>query len=314
MNNASAFSYEAAFSRNLGLVSEAEQALLRATRVALPGLGGVGGAHLQTLARMGVGAFTLADPDVFEVVNVNRQLGALQSTVGQRKVEVMARMARDINPDAQIRSFAQGINADNIRAFLKDVNVVVDGIEFFQIETRELLYRTCREAGIPVVNAGPIGLGASVIVFTPNDISFEDYFGLKPGMTRAEKLMAFALGLGPGLKRDIDPKRVDLEGEKGPALASACMLCAATAATEVLKLVTGRGRLASAGHGVYFDPLRNRTCALRRRPSLTSSLRGRLTRWIVFREMHDLRRMHERELADRAARATESVLKAAASA
>lgn len=311
---ASGFSYETAFSRNLGLVNEAEQDRLRNIRVALPGLGGVGGAHLQTLGRMGIGAFNLADPDTFEVVNFNRQLGATRSTVGKRKVEVIADLAREINPTADVKVFPQGITRENIGAFLEGVDVVVDGIEFFQIETREMLYAACRERRIPVVNAGPIGFGAAVIVFTPDGMSFERYFGLESGMTRAEKLMAFALGLGAGLKGDIDPRRVDMERQKGPALASACMLCAAAAATEVLKLVTGRGRLSCAGNGVYIDLLRNRTRALHRRPSLKSSLRGRVLRWLILRKMDALRRMHERELAERSARAPVTELRAAASA
>jgi tRNA A37 threonylcarbamoyladenosine dehydratase len=88
------FHYEVAFSRNLGLLSESEQARLRQCCVALPGLGGVGGAHLQALARLGVGAFHMADLDIFEVVNFNRQLGATLPTVGSRKVDVSAETRR----------------------------------------------------------------------------------------------------------------------------------------------------------------------------------------------------------------------------
>lgn len=295
------FNYSEAFRRNIGLVSEAEQVKLGGICVALPGLGGVGGAHLQTLARMGVGAFKLADPDTFEVANFNRQLGANLSTVGQSKTDAMARMAKDINPDARISTFPDGINAQNIDAFLEGVDVVVDGIEYFRIEVRELLYKACRERRIPVVNAGPIGFGAAVIVFTPDSPSFEEYFRISPEMTRAEKLLAMALGLGPGARHDIDSRYVDVEREKGPALASACMLCAAAAATEVLKLVTGRGRLSVSGRGIYFDPLRGRTLNLRGAPSLTRTLRGRFIRWVAFRRLESLRRMHDREVAERAA-------------
>src|SRR5579864_6930995 len=111
------FDYGKAFARNLGLVDEKEQALLQKTCVALPGLGGVGGAHLQALARMGIGAFRLADHDAFEVVNFNRQLGAAMDTLGRSKVEVMAEVARGINPDADISTFPDGITSRNINAF-----------------------------------------------------------------------------------------------------------------------------------------------------------------------------------------------------
>lgn len=202
----------------------------------------------------------------------------------------------------RISLFTEGIGEHNIAAFLNEVDVVVDGMEAFRIEVRELLYRECRERSIPIVNAGPLGYGAAVVVFTADGPSFEEYFRIGHGMTRAEKLLALALGLGPGALGDIDPRRIDAEREKGPALASACMLCAAAAATEVLKLITGRGRLAVPGRGVYFDPLRNRMLRLRGAPSLTGSLRGRFMRWRAFRRIESLRRLHECEMAERVAR------------
>jgi molybdopterin/thiamine biosynthesis adenylyltransferase len=299
MQQAREFNYEQAFARNTGLVSTAEQVRLRHCCVGLAGLGGVGGAHLQALARMGVGFFRLADPDCFEVVNFNRQFGATVETVGRNKAEAMGEIALSINPDASVLTFSEGINSSNIDAFLDGVDVVVDGIEFFCIETRRMLFGACRARGIPIVTAGPIGYGASVLVFTAESMSLEEFFGIEEGMTRAEQLLAFGLGLAPGLVSDVDPACVDVEHEKGPALASACMLCAAAAATEVLKLICGRGRPSLAPRGTYYDPFRGRTRALRPRPSLTRSLRGRVLRWFAFRRFPAFRAMHEREVAAR---------------
>src|SRR5271165_2808853 len=67
-----AWSYDEAFVRNRGLISSEEQRRLRDCRVAIAGMGGVGGVHLATLARLGVGHFTIADPDEFEIANFNR--------------------------------------------------------------------------------------------------------------------------------------------------------------------------------------------------------------------------------------------------
>jgi molybdopterin/thiamine biosynthesis adenylyltransferase len=293
------FDYTRAFARNIGLVSEQEQERLKNTCVALPGLGGVGGAHLQTLARMGVGAFRLADPDTFDVVNFNRQLGATLATVGRNKAEVMAEAALQINPDADVRTFTDGITEANIGAFLEGVDVVVDGIEFFCMATRRMLFRAARERGIPVVTAGPIGFGAAVFVFMPGKTSFEEHFGIDDEMTRAEQLLAFALGLTPGMVSDVDPSRIDVASEKGPALASACMICAATAATEVLKIVCQRGTSLSSPRGVYFDPYRGRTYSLRPRPSLRRTLRGRALRWFAFRRFPAFRQMHDQEMQAR---------------
>lgn len=293
------FDYTRAFARNIGLVSEQEQDRLRNTVVALPGLGGVGGAHLQTLARMGVGGFRLADPDTFDVVNFNRQLGATLASVGRNKAEVMAEMAHQINPGADVRTFPDGITEANIGEFLDGVDVVVDGIEFFCMATRRLLFRAARERGIPVVTAGPIGFGAAVFVFMPGKTTFEEHFGIDDRMTRAEQLLAFALGLTPGMVSDVDPARIDVAAEKGPALASACMICAATAATEVLKIVCGRGTPLCSPRGVYFDTFRGRTKTLRPRPSLRRTLRGRVMRWLAFRRFPAFRQMHEQEIQAR---------------
>ena len=89
------FSYDEAFSRNLGWLSFDEQQQLRGKRVAIAGLGGVGGPHLTTLARLGIGSFTLAEFDLFELANFNRQVGATTSSIGRSKLDVMVEMARD---------------------------------------------------------------------------------------------------------------------------------------------------------------------------------------------------------------------------
>lgn len=128
--NTPRFDYSEAFSRNIGWVTEAEQAVLKSKRVAIAGLGGVGGVHLTTLSRLGIGAFHIADADHFELANFNRQAGATVSTLGQSKLDVMTRMARDINPEIDIKDFSEGIHEGNIEAFLDGVDIYVDALDF----------------------------------------------------------------------------------------------------------------------------------------------------------------------------------------
>ncbi len=116
------FDYQSAFSRNLGWVTEAEQAILRGKRIAIAGLGGVGGSHLLTLTRLGIGQFSIADFDVFEIQNFNRQAGAFVSHLNRPKVEVLAEMARDINPELEIAAFPTGVTEENLDAFLEGVD------------------------------------------------------------------------------------------------------------------------------------------------------------------------------------------------
>lgn len=292
------FDYETAFSRNRGLLTERDQQQLRSIRVGVPGLGGVGGGHALALARLGAGAFSLADPDHFEVVNLNRQPGATLGTVGRSKVEVTAEMVADINPETDVRVFRNGLALDNLDEFLAGVDLVVDGIEFFRIRLRRALYRRCHERGIPVVNAGPIGYGVALQVFLPGGPTFDAYFGIDDRMTRAEQLLAFGLGLGPGLSADIDPACTDFEREKGPVLGPVCMLASGLAACEVLKWVTGKAPMAAVPEGRYYDPLRGCVAPLNPPVPLTTD-EGRRLRDLCFRRFPALRAMHEHEEAGR---------------
>src|SRR5262245_52132698 len=110
------FSYDEAFSRNIGWVTAAEQQTLRKKRVAIAGLGGAGGIHLLTLARLGIGAFHITDLDTFEFPNFNRQAGAMVSSLGKSKVDTLAAMAKDINPELDIKTFPQGVHTENVQA------------------------------------------------------------------------------------------------------------------------------------------------------------------------------------------------------
>src|SRR4051794_4877800 len=105
-----AFDYDDAFSRNLGWVTPTEQQLLRRKTIAIAGLGGVGGLHLVTLARLGVSRFRLAEFDTFDLVNFNRQVGATVSSLGKPKLAVMRAMAADINPEIEFSEFPEGVN------------------------------------------------------------------------------------------------------------------------------------------------------------------------------------------------------------
>ena len=154
--------YTQAFQRNLGLISQDEQARLREARIAVAGVGGVGGLELLALARMGIGKFHLADFDTFELSNFNRQVGATMDTLGRPKVDVMREMAHAINPEAEIVQFREGVQPANIQQFLEGVDVVVDGIDFFAFDSRRMLFNESRRKGLYVLTSGPIGFGSTM--------------------------------------------------------------------------------------------------------------------------------------------------------
>lgn len=254
------FDYNQAFSRNIGWVTEAEQQRLRGCRVAIAGMGGVGGVHLLTLARFGVGGFHIADFDTFDWANFNRQAGALVSTVGHPKAGVLADMARDINPELQITVFEQGVSPSDPDAFLQGADIYVDGLDFFAFEARRAVFAACRRLGIPAVTAAPLGMGTAVLVFTANSMSFEDYFGFA-GCDEEEMAVRFILGLSPAMLQRgylADVSRVNLSERRGPSTVAACQLCAGVTATEVIKIILGRGKVLTAPWGYQFDAYRNR--------------------------------------------------------
>ena len=254
------FNYETAFSRNIGWLTHDEQKSLRQKRVAIAGMGGVGGAHLLTLARLGVEKFYIADLDTFELANINRQAGAGVSTLGRPKVDVLAEMARDINPDVDIRLFPYGVNAQNLPEFFRDVDLYVDGLDFFAFEAREQVFEYCAQNRIPAVTVAPLGMSAALLNFLPGGMSFEDYFQVA-GKPELEKAVRFLVGLAPALLHRhylADRSRVDLKARKGPSTIIACQLCAGVAASEALKILLGRGKVWAAPHGIQFDGYRNR--------------------------------------------------------
>lgn len=256
----SSFDYNAAFARNIGWLTREEQSLLRSRRIAIAGCGGVGGSHLLTLTRLGIGAFHIADFDVFEPANFNRQAGASISQLGRPKVDVLAEMARDINPEIDIRTFPRGINDQNVDEFLAGVDIYVDGLDFFAVQARRMVFAACERYEIPAVTAAPLGMGTALLTFLPGAMSFEQYFRLE-GLSEQDQLIRFLIGLSPAmLQRSYlaEPSAVNLAQHRGPSTPMACDLCAGVAATETLKILLGRGKVIAAPWGQQYDAYRNR--------------------------------------------------------
>ena len=250
-----AFDYDTAFSRNIGWVTRPEQEKLRGARIAIAGLGGVGGAHLLTLARLGITRFNIADFDDFDVHNMNRQAGAFMPFMGQSKIETIARMARDINPEIDLRLFPRGVQPDNVDEFFRDVDVYVDGLDFFVLPVRRMVFAKCREKGIPALTAAPLGMGVAFLHFSPTGMSFEDYFKVE-GHETQEQYARFIAGLSPAMMNRnylAVPEAVNFQEGRGPSTIMACDLCAGVMGTFVLKLLLGRGPVRAAPWGMQFD-------------------------------------------------------------
>lgn len=131
--------------RTTALLGEEKMQKITNAKVMLIGVGAVGGYALEALARFGIGEFILIDFDVFDESNINRQILALSSTIGLKKVDVAKARVLEINPNAKITSLDLRVNHENINQILDEYNpdFVIDAIDslFAKIALIETLYK-----------------------------------------------------------------------------------------------------------------------------------------------------------------------------
>lgn len=158
------------FCRTEMLIGKPAVELLNAKRVAVFGLGGVGSYVVEALARSGVGALTVVDDDVVSQSNLNRQLYALHSTLGQAKVDVAKERILDINPNCSVTARRVRFDASTADGFdFKSYDYVVDAID--TVTSKLLLVRLCNEASTPIISCMGTGNKLNATGFTVADIS-----------------------------------------------------------------------------------------------------------------------------------------------
>lgn len=165
------------FAANIGIVSNSEQDILSKSTVALAGCGGDGGMVAEALTRFGIGRIYLADPDIFEIRNINRQYGCTEETIGSNKAAVIAKELNKINKDLEIKIFPEGINDQNINIFLEDVQVVVDEIDIDKTDVSVTLNDHARKKGIFTIMGVSVAFGARALIFDPGGMSFSEFLG-----------------------------------------------------------------------------------------------------------------------------------------
>ncbi len=169
--------YKERTDRNIGWITCKEQEILRNKTIGIAGCGGMGGLLAQIFLRLGIGEIRIADCEVFDISNINRQFGATKSTVGKSKAFETARMLRTITDDTTLVVYPQGINKDNVDSFLDGCDVVCDEIEFWAIGARLLLHERSRAHGISIICADTVGFTTHVFFFTPESLTVEELLG-----------------------------------------------------------------------------------------------------------------------------------------
>jgi molybdopterin/thiamine biosynthesis adenylyltransferase len=153
------------YRRNRQTLSTEDQLRLCRSRVAVVGCGGLGGYLIEELARLGVGALVVIDPDVFEEHNLNRQLLSSPAHLGAAKVDVAHARIAAVNPAVEIAAHRVAFSPENGRALLAGCTAVVDGLD--SVSVRRALAAVCAELGLPLVHGAIAGWYGQVAVQLP---------------------------------------------------------------------------------------------------------------------------------------------------
>jgi tRNA A37 threonylcarbamoyladenosine dehydratase len=202
------------FSRAELLIGAKGITALAGKHVMICGIGGVGSYAAEALGRAGIGKITLVDFDDICLTNINRQIHALSSTVGQPKVEAMAARLRDINPAAEIipiKAFFSQENAEQLLVPRPDY--VLDAIDHFTAKTA--LITICRQQGIPIISS----MGAANKL-DPTKIEVSDISSSKNcRMARSMRKILKNAGITSGVQVVYS---TELHRELDPASSAAC--------------------------------------------------------------------------------------------
>lgn len=212
---------DARYIRNIPALSEEECALLHTKKIAVIGCGGLGGHIIELMARVGIGAITAVDGDVFDPSNLNRQLLSEVSLLGVSKAKTAADRIARVNPGISVTANDVFLNEENAADLIWGCDVVLDALD--NIEARRILAKACAEAKIPYIFGAIQGWVAQAAISLPED----------------------------GLIDKLYPEDVQIRDKS--VLSFTPALCASLQAALCVKLLTGR----PAEHGVlyYFDLL-----------------------------------------------------------
>jgi len=163
------------YARNMKTFTPREQTALLKSRVSVVGLGGLGGAVTEILARAGIGSLNLIDGDRFEDSNLNRQFLSTCDLINTPKAQAAVRRVKTINPSIQVDTHSQFLDKKNAAQLLANSNVTVDCLD--NVKTRFILENTCRQIDTPLVSAAVAGAAGHITTIFPEDRGLQLIYG-----------------------------------------------------------------------------------------------------------------------------------------
>lgn len=275
-SEAPTFFYTEFTARNQGFVTEAQQEKLRTSRVFVCGVGGRGGAAVQSLARLGVENFILADTNVVQVSNLNRHVFATMDGIGVEKTDATARGIHAVNPHADVKSYGSSW-PQRLSGILQECDVIINGMD--DVGETIKLHRACQAEGKTIVDAYAATL-PNVYVTRAQDNPIEarlNYptLGKEPAEWEASDLsdallceLEFVIAASSS-QNYIEPKAFAeiAKGKRSPTpFAPMVILTGNLMAYEVFKTLLGKASGANA-QGYFFNPYTGETERPGRGPS-----------------------------------------------
>lgn len=226
-------------SRQMSIVTKSQQTRFKESKIAVIGCGGIGGATIEMLSRMGVGELNIIDKDYFDMSNLNRQVMSTIDNIGKEKSEVTKEKIRLINPYVKVNAFNEELNEKNLNKVIGKCDIVIDALD--NLFTRVLISRFAEEKKIPFVHGAIHGTMGQVTVFTEKTKNYEELFSL------------------PSKNKELDNK-VKKELEKmssgvPPVIGPIPNIIGSLESFEAFKLITGIGKVILAPKILNLDLL-----------------------------------------------------------
>lgn len=189
---------EERFFRNMPALTKEEQGVLKHSRVAVIGCGGIGGYVIEHLLRLGAGHILAADGDVFTQTNLNRQLYALPETLGKNKAQAAKERARTLAPDTEFTAVTGYFTEENAASILKDADIVIDALD--SVKTRLLLEKAAADRGIYLVHGAAEGWEAQAMLVAPGSGVLKKLYGSGEREEPSPSVLSFAPALSASME------------------------------------------------------------------------------------------------------------------
>ncbi len=226
--------------RQKGILNKKEQLNLKNSVVTVIGCGGIGGAVIEMLARMGINHLKIVDKDVFDYSNINRQLMSSMDDIGRPKTEVTSETIQSINPFVDIDVFNTELDQSNVEKIIKDSSIVVDALD--NIITRIITSRKAIELEIPFVHGAVHGTMGQVTTFNHETPNYEETFRLNSS--------------GKELTKEVINDVSKLARDVPPVIGPVPNIVGCLQSFEVVKILTGKGNVITAPKVLIFDLLK----------------------------------------------------------